>query len=146
MSGVRLFMFVVLLPALAALGHDIYLFYTHEGVNNVVADATQAIADKGAFTLFASLGYIWTQYDPENYKLIAQSLDEETWSALNTLLSYKAFFVGLAFAGFFYVLLGCLKLLSVWPFRKENLESFAATNRADQAFGRQKKKMKFKRK
>lgn len=145
MSGVRLFMLLVLIPALVAFGHDVYLFYINEGVDNVIADATQAMEDKGALTFFASLGYIWTQYDPESYKIIAQSLDPESWNMLNTLLAQKAFFVGLAFAAFFYVILGLLKILNVWPFR-ESGGKFSGGSRMDDALGRQRKKMKYKMK
>lgn len=123
MSGVRLFMVLVLLPALAALGHDLYLFYTNEGVDNVVSDATKIFDEKGASSFFAALGFIWTKYDVESFKAIAQSMDEQTWSYVNKVLAQKAVVVGLAFAGFWYVLLGLLRILGAWPFRDKEAGS-----------------------
>ena len=147
MEGVRTFMFIVLIPAIIALGHDFYLFYANEGVDAVMADATQAIEDKGPFTLFASLGFIWTTYHQESFKIVAQSLDKQTWSYVNALLTQKAFFAGLAFAGFFYVILAIMKILGMGPFKEGSGKNFSNSNRTDRLMGNKgKKKMKFKRK
>ena len=105
MRGVHLFMILVALPAIAALGHDIYLFYINHGLDNIPGDLERSIQDKGPLSIFAALGFIWTQYDPESYKTVVESLDQETWDMLNSLLAQKALFVGIAFAGFFYVIL-----------------------------------------
>ena len=66
MRGVHLFMFVVALPALAALGHDAYLFYMNQ--------------DKG-FEL-AALGFIWTKYEPESYRWTVEVTEPEVRDAL----------------------------------------------------------------
>lgn len=133
MGGVRFFMILVLVPAIVALGHDIYLFYATEGVDNVVSDATKIFEEKGASSFFAALGFIWTKYDVESFRLVAQSMDEKTWSYINLVLAQKAVIVGLVFAGFWYALLGILRVLKAWPFR-------------DQEAGGKKKMMKMKKK
>ncbi len=118
MRGVHLFILLIALPALAALGHDIYLFYSDHGITSIVADVNKTIADKGPLSMFATLGFIWTQYHPESYKLAAQGLDQESWEVVNALLAQKAIFVSVVFAGFFYVPLLIMKTLGTWPFKE----------------------------
>lgn len=130
MRGVHLFMFVLALPALAALGHDIYLYYNNP--------------DMGF--KFAALGFIWTNYHPESYKwTVEQTQPMGYWDSINSLLAQKAFFVGLAFAGIFYVLIGILKLLGVGA--EKELKSFSGNKRVDEMLGRKKAGgFKYKRK
>ena len=146
MSGVRLFMFIVLIPALLALGHDVYLFAINEGTDNVIADAQQAYEDKGATTFFASLGFIWTNYEPESFKATAQSLDQETWKMIANVLNFKAFFVGVGFALFFYLLLGVMKLMNIGPFQDESGSKFSKVSRVDKLSGKGSQKFEYKRK
>ncbi len=114
MQGLTLLMFVLLWPALIALGHDVYLFYINEGMQSAQGLLQgQTPNDKGFLSLFASLGFIWTAYHPESYKFTVESVDKETWAYINLLLKQKAVFVGLAFAGFSYVIILIVKLLSV---------------------------------
>ena len=119
MRGVHLFMFLVALPAIAAFAHDIYLFYIEHGMTSITLDINKSIEDKGALSMFAALGFIWTQYHPESYKWIIQNLDQETLNTINTLLMQKAVFLGIAFAGFFYCILFILKIFNIWPFKKD---------------------------
>jgi len=114
MRGIHLLLFVVTLPVVAALGHDIYLFYINEGLEGV-PDLLQGETpnDKGFLSLFASLGFVWTRYHPESYKMAVQSLDKDTWAIINMILAQKAFFVGLAFAGIFYIIALILKVIGL---------------------------------
>ncbi len=130
MRGVHLFMFVVLIPALVALGHDCYLFYENQ--------------DRGF--MFAALGFIWTRYEPESYRWTVENLPDY-WPWINLLLEQKAFFAGLVFAGFFYVILGILKLCRAGPFAGETGKKFSTGNRTDELMGRAgKSDFKYKRK
>lgn len=131
MRGVHLFMFILALPALAALGHDAYLFYMNQ--------------DKG-FEL-AAAGFIWTKYHPESYRWTVEATSPDYWPYINEILAQKAVLVGAAFAGFFYVILGILKVLGVWPFAEEAVKTFSGNRRADEILGDKKSaRFKYKRK
>ncbi len=115
-------MFFVTIPAMAALGHDLYLFYENQ--------------EKGF--MFAALGFIWTRYDPDSFQWTADNFSEY-WPSINMLLAQKAFFVGLAFAAFFYALAGLFKVASfLLPGKEGRYKS--------KIHGRQKGKFEYKRK
>ncbi len=105
----RIFMFIVLLPAIAALGHDIYLFVINDGIETRPSLMTGDPDDKGIFSYFASLGFIWTQYHPESYKWVVQAVDQDVWGKINFLLAQKAVVVGLIFAGIISVITFVIK-------------------------------------
>lgn len=112
MRGMTLLL-IALLPALAALGHDLYLFYDNYGIDNIQGDAQQQVEDKGAFSFFASLGFIWTRYSPETYKMAAENMNEQSWALLSRFLTHKAVAVALALAGFIMMMAFLLRLLGV---------------------------------
>lgn len=100
MRGAQMFMFIVLIPALAALGHDLYLFYLNQ--------------DKGF--MLSTPGYMWTHYDEPSYKWTVENTDPALWSVIDYILSQKALVVGVVFAGFFWLLIGLMKLFKLGPF------------------------------
>ncbi len=119
MRGVHLFLFVAALPALAALGHDLYLFYNNQ--------------DMG-FQL-AALGFIWTKYDPDSYKWVVEQTEPlGYWPYINWVLAQKAVFVGLAIAGFFFVIAGLLKMLGVGG--ETEIRNFSGNRRVDEMLGK----------
>lgn len=132
MRGVHFFIFLVALPALAALGHDAYLFYLNQ--------------DKG-FEM-AALGFIWTKYHPDSYRWTVEATEPMGyWPYINLILAQKAALVGAAFAGFFYVILLILKILGLWPFNEPNLSGFSGNRRVDEVLGGKKAgRFKYKRK
>lgn len=147
MSTVRLLLILALFPALTALGHDMYLFYEQHGVNSIIADAQQAAEEKGWTSMFASLGYIWTRYSEESYRATAEIMPPEDWARINTLLAQKAFFVGLAFAGFWYVLAFILKLLGFGSGDRKVSVTTGRQSRINELMGRKKTtSSKYKRK
>ena len=114
MRGIHLFMFIVMIPALAALGHDIYLFVQNDTVNDALA-ATQA-GDRPWTSFFAALGYIWTQYEPESYKTVSSGLDSEAWAVVKSILAQKAVFVGIIFGLFWWAVAFLFKSLNLFGF------------------------------
>lgn len=131
MSGVRSFMLLVSVPAMAALGHDAWLYYENQ--------------DKGF--MFAALGFIWTRYHPDSYKWTVENLPEY-WPYINALLVQKAFFVGIAFAAFFYIILGLMRLVKVGPFSQADSGRFSGGgSKLKESLGLKKKgTFKYKRK
>jgi len=118
MRGLPLIL-LLLIPAFIALGHDIYLFYIHEiePLRVVTFDALLRLLQEK--WKFAALGYIWTTYDVESYKLTVESTSKEDWAVLDWLLTFKAFFVGLGFAGIFLVPFGLMALFGKGPLASE---------------------------
>jgi hypothetical protein len=106
--------FLLLIPAFIAIGHDIYLFYTN-------------FLNPGRFSIdlllkefkFSALGFIWTTYDVESYKMAFETMEPKDWAMLDFFLTLKAFFVGLAFTSTFIVLFIILKLFGKGPFAAE---------------------------
>lgn len=148
MRTVHFLLILVLIPALVALGHDIFLFYEQYGIDNVWEDLNQRAEDKGWTSFFASLGYIWTRYHEDSYRMTVEVTAPEDWAYINALLTQKAFFMGLAFAGFWYALTFILKLLSVGSSERKIKDS-GRHSRVKELMGRNKiggGGMKYKRK
>lgn len=145
MRGIHLFMFIILIPAIAALGHDIYLFTQNSSVNEATELLQENAANADSF--FADLGFVWTEYAPESYKQTVEILEPEQWKVVNGILAHKAVIVALAFAGAVYALLFLLSLLKVWPFATAKADKFSSNKRANEIMGRSSsKRMKYKRK
>jgi hypothetical protein len=133
MRGVHLFMFIVALPALAAIGFDLYLF-------------GQAQAeDPSAEFMMTTPGYILTHFHMDTYKWLVENTGEH-WPTVDSILAHKTFYVGLAFAGIWYALLLVLKILRVYPFRGNTGTVHASNTRTSELLGVKSKKMKYKRK
>ena len=144
MRGILIF--ILLIPAFIALGHDFYLFY-NEHLN------------PGFFSIdllkeefkFSALGYIWTTYDEASYKTVVQSMAPEDWAQIDKFLTYKAFFVALAFAAAILGLLFIIGLLGKGPFAGENTGSSSGKvkkSKEPESFrsGTKSKKISYKRK
>lgn len=132
MRGVHLFMFIVLIPALAALGFDIYLFYMNQ--------------DNGF--MLSTPGYLLTHYEPDAYKWLVGNTGDY-WPYVNFVLAQKSVYIGVVFALFFWLLLGILKLLGLPPFRGEAANYSTGgigSNRSKEILGGKTVKMKYKRK
>lgn len=101
-----LFLFLIFLPVFMALGHDVFLFFT---ANNDIALDVQAISrlyheDRpGRGFSFASLGYIWTTYSPETFRMATDSFTPEEWAGIRKFLSFKAVIVAAAFSFLIYI-------------------------------------------
>jgi len=88
---------LVTLPFLAALGHDLWLFYENQ--------------HKGF--LMSEVGFLWKRYDPESFKTAREILSAKEWNTLNSyILDQKTIILTGIFAIFFYVILIGGKLLS----------------------------------
>lgn len=95
MRGIHFLIFLVTLPAIVALGHDVYLYYENQ--------------DRGF--MFSALGWIWTQYHPESYEWTVEQTAPDTWRYINNILALKATVVTIGFAVVVYALILLLSLL-----------------------------------
>ena len=108
--------FVLLIPAFIALGHDIYLFFSNEVADPLMV-STRMVEEKFKFSAF---GFIWTNYWPDGYKAAATSMSPENWAMLDKFLTIKAFFGCLYFAGGIIGILVISALFGVGPMVSEN--------------------------
>jgi hypothetical protein len=103
MRGIPILCFLLALPVLAALGHDIYITYQDQ-------DFTRAM-------MFSDVGYLWTHYEPGSYKWAQDNIDKATWdSFLTPLLEQSTVIIAAIPAVIVYSLLLILKLLNLPPF------------------------------
>jgi hypothetical protein len=110
-EGLSLILFIVAIPALIALGHDLYLFYL---VNQDMAKELDIAEFTALYTQdtpgrgfhFASFGFLWTHYAPDNFRATAEAMGPENWNALRPYLSWQAFPTFGIFALAVYALVG----------------------------------------
>ncbi len=95
-SNIGLFLFIVAIPILIALGHDLYLFYIN--------------MERGF--MLSTPGFIWTQYHPESYKWIVEQTAPRWWPYINFVLGLKAVVVAAFFSSFILILTGIIKIIS----------------------------------
>lgn len=135
MRGVHLFCFLLILPALAVLGHDIYLAFFSEDT-----------PDGQPFQL-SDLGWLWVQYGPETYDWAKMALDEETWTNIvEPLLTQTSIVAAIVPAAIIYALLVLCKIIGIWPFRGEGLNLLGKAGRDSGSVKKAKGPMKYKRK
>lgn len=106
MTAIKLLCFFLILPALACLGHDGYVYYLN----------TQAGKDL-PFQL-SDLGYLWVTYSPETFAVVKESVDAGTWYWVNLVLEQTGVFLFGGIAAIVYAILGVCWLLGVWPFAR----------------------------
>lgn len=104
-GGVLFVCVLVALPALAALGHDVYMAWL------------DMEAGKPEPFKLTALGWLWTTYSLDSYEYARDFFDKKTWSqVVEPLLRKNALYVtGIPALGV-YGLLIVLKLLNLWPF------------------------------
>ena len=140
-----LLIFVLFIPALIALGHDIYLFMDQHVPNTAVL-SLDLIKEKFKFSAF---GFIWTHYNPESYKATAAGLDPDSWAALDSFLTIKAFFAGLTFAGVIIAIMVFFALFGIGPMAGEGGRVYSGKKKDKNAptrIGKKSGKMEYKRK
>ena len=134
--------FVLALPALAVLGHDIYLAY-----NNTELEITERF-------WLSDVGWLWVKYSPDTYNWAVENTDAVIWNGIiDPLLQQSALWVaGAPFALFLAVML-LLKIFGMGPYEGQGMLRLTALARVkktkgDYTFsgGASKKKMKYKRK
>jgi hypothetical protein len=112
MRGFGLLFIFVILPFLAALGHDCYLFYLNHETHGFK---------------FASFGFIWTNYALESYKQTVTALDPETWRMIDGFLKYEATVVT---GGFMVLVFGLLFLARALGLTKDDSGAVHAPSRS----------------
>jgi len=138
-----LIIFILLIPAFIALGHDMYLFSSNELPNGGIP-SWDLVKEKFKFSAF---GFIWTNYNVESYKTAAGSVAPETWAFIDNFLTFKAFFACLSFAGIIAFIMFCFALFGIGPMADEAKRANRGKEKTPPRIGNKKSgKMQFNRK
>lgn len=127
-------LFILLIPALIVLGHDVILAITQD--------------DQGF--RFTSLGYIWTSNFKDSYVQASQSLSEDTWKIITPLLQQKAILLALGFAAFAWgvrFVLGMFGIIDIRPeyVRRKDAEKNAHLEELEKIAAKKAKNFGFRR-
>jgi hypothetical protein len=106
MKPLHFFLFIVILPFIISLGHDVYVFYAEQNQQINVRSITNIYTEDrpGRSFELASFGFIWTNYSPDSYELMSESFDPGEWAAIQEFLKFKSTLVFAAFAIVMYFL------------------------------------------
>ena len=103
MRGIPILCFLLALPVLAALGHDIYITYQDQDFSKPM--------------MFSDVGYLWVHYEPDSYKWAQENVSQGTWdSFLTPFLEQTTVVMAAVPAAIVYSLLLILKLCNLPPF------------------------------
>lgn len=106
MKPLHFFLFIVILPFIISLGHDVYVFYAEQNKPINVDSITKIYTENrpGRSFELASFGFIWTNYSPDSYELMSESFEPDEWAQIQEFLKFKASIVFAAFAIVMYLL------------------------------------------
>ena len=133
-GGVKIFIFILLLPFFAGVGHDVYINYFSD--DQKIKEIKRLQIDPEEF-LVSDMGWIWTNYSPSTMQAARDMVEVEVWKeSVDPILQLPTMIVGI-----FPLFFGCIFLLlsfvlGVWPFsrygyaRKEKAEDFAVYKHA----------------
>lgn len=135
MRGFGILIFILLLPAFGALGHDIYVTYKDQ-------DFTKTM-------MFSDVGYLWTNYEPDTYEWTKKNVEPATWDNIITpFLEQTSVIVAAIPALLLMSILLILRLLHLPPFA-DTVKVKKGHKKGDFSFGsgeNKKGKMSYKRK
>ena len=115
-SGLRNFIILMLLPFMAAAGHDIYLNYFSDSDKIKHLKSLQVDPDK---FLVSDLGWIWHTYHPKSMEMARTMVEPAVWTAqVDPILQMPSMLVGIVPFGIGCVFLVLAFVLGVWPFAK----------------------------
>lgn len=106
MRGLSILCFLLILPILGALGHDIYVTYQDQDFSKTM--------------MFSDVGYLWTNYEPDTYKWAQKNVDQGTWDhVLTPILEQTSVVVAAVPALVTFSILILLRIFNLPPFRSD---------------------------
>lgn len=75
-KNIWLWTFILLLPALAVLGHDLYIAYGN--TDKKIENLKNLDVELDAFSL-SDIGWIWLRYSPKTLETFKDSITKENW-------------------------------------------------------------------
>ncbi len=115
-SSGKIFLFILLLPFFAALGHDVY--YSYFSDEQKLKQIERMNIDITDFKI-SDAGWVWQTYSPQTMEQARQSIEPAIWEQkIDPLLQYPTmvmagvpFMLGAIFCVF-------AMILGVWPFTR----------------------------
>ena len=144
-SSVKVLCFIVLLPFLAAIGHDFYVNYmaTPEQktkLSNLEIDPSKYMS--------SDFGYLLNKYAPDTMEMARDHISPDTWKYnIDPILRQDTFIVALAPAVLFYIYLLIAFVTGIPPYRGRRFGKQAVTSNYEGVFKNrdQSNQMKYKR-
>lgn len=106
MTALKILCFLLIVPALACLAHDGYVYYLSK-------EAGENLPFR-----FSDIGWLWTTYSPESFAAVKESMSPATWHWVDVILEQTGVFLFGGLAALVYAALGLCWLLGVWPFTR----------------------------
>ena len=135
--------FILALPALSVLGHDVYRAYNNTALQG---------ADRFAFS---DVGWLWIHYSPDSYDWAHNTFDADMWNdIIDPVLQQHAFYVAAVPFALFLAIVFFMKLFGLGSFEGRGFfQLFGRTGKSKMKKGDfsfsgagAKKKAKYKRK
>ena len=100
----RIFLFVLLLPFFAALGHDVYV--NHLSDDKKIRELKRFQVDVEEFQV-SDLGWVWKEYAPDSFDTFRASIDPDKWNEdIDPVLQMPTMVVSIL--PFIFGAIGCL--------------------------------------
>lgn len=100
----RIFLFVLLLPFFAALGHDVYV--NHLSDDKKIRELKRFQVDVEEFQV-SDLGWVWKEYSPDSFDTFRASIDPDKWNEdIDPVLQMPTMVVSIL--PFIFGAIGCL--------------------------------------
>lgn len=143
-AGAKTFIFILLLPFFAALGHDVY--HSYFSSDEKIKQIERLNIEPDNFQM-SDVGWLWQEYAPNSMQSARDMIEPEAWSAqLDPFLQMTSMVAALIPFGVGLIYLALAFILGVWPFsrfgatRREKSNDYAVYEHAKE------KSFKFKKK
>lgn len=111
---ILLISFILLLPAFAVLGHDLYMAYGDS--DEKIEQLKELDIDPGVFSM-SDVGRLWIAYAPDSLNTVRANVSLGTWeNFIAPLMEQTAFLVALIPLLFFYLITAIFWLLGLGPY------------------------------
>lgn len=115
-SGAKLFLFILFLPFLAALGHDLYLNYYADEEKR---EQLQALNIDPEEFMISDAGWVWQEYSEPTMDSAREAIAPETWKHnIDPILQLPTIVVAIIPFFFGAVFLLITFILGIWPFTR----------------------------
>ena len=114
-GGSKLFLFILFLPFLLALGHDLHLAYFSN--DEKIQQLENLNIDTSQFRI-SDLGWVWTNRSADSYEWARQNVSTDTWqNILDPILQLPTMVVALIPFVFGILILMIMFVLGVGPYK-----------------------------
>jgi hypothetical protein len=143
-SNVKLFLFILAMPFLAAVAHDVYL--NNFSSPEKIAQVKRLNIDPDNFEM-TDLGWVWLKYSPESYQVIREAVSSYNWKDyISPALSMSTIIISSIPLIFGLIVTILMWLFGIGPFKHLNrFKSFKAPEKAS-VYNQKTKKAQYGRK